>query len=171
MRGIDSVLGDVIGWLLRGVIVIELFLLLFYAAHTAFGYFTSSDPVTSAQSVTAFWVPILKMGVGFGAILGLLGYAKGRNIKPERHEFFGWLQYGVIASEMFILLAVGSLHFETGLKFYEWLWLFALTYIFGFVLGLYGYKRTTAERMERLYGKVVKSVAQPKPPIEQQEKE
>lgn len=151
--GIVSKIGDVTGWLMKGVIFVEIFILLFYALHAAGTHFGARDSIASAKAATAMWVPFMQMGLGLGAVLGLVMYFKRGSVKSEWTELMGWWQFSAIAVEMFILLVIGSLHFETGLKYFEWLWLFAISYVFSFVLGIYGYKRGSAERMERLYGK------------------
>lgn len=156
--GTISKVGDVSGWVIKGVVFVEIFVLLFYALHALGTHFTARDAIASAKAATGMWVPFMKMGVAAGFVLGLVMYFRRDFMKPEWTELMGWWQFSAFAVEMFVLLVAGSLNFETGLKYFEWLWVFSIAYVFSFVLGIYGYKRGSAERMERLYGKAPQKV-------------
>lgn len=168
--------GDLIGWFIRGVIVVELFILGFYSLHVFGTHFMSADPIANARAITSFWIPIMKIGVMVGLLAGIVGYFKRKSIKLERHELFGWMMYGSIAFLMFVLLIVGSLQFGVSddviaVEYYKWLWLFGLTHIVGMLVGVYGYKNKHAEMMTRLYGNkpAPKPVEKKDEPVEKKE--
>jgi len=156
--GMIGKIGDISGWVIKGVVFVEIFVLLFYALHAAGTHFGARDQIASAKAATGMWIPFMQMGLLAGVVIGFAMYIKRSSMKSEWTELMGWWQFSAFAVEMFVLLVVGSLHFETGLKYFEWLWVFSLAYVFSFVLGIYGYKRGSAERIERLYGKTPQKV-------------